>query len=96
MPTEPDRPTRRPGRPFSNGLSLVALIAFASPGLIAGAVVWPLLRDRWRPIAAIVLGCVTLLSLGLAGAVGWLDRRKPPEASDPTAREPGSNHRERT
>ena len=100
MPIHPEPGAfNAPRPPFSVGRSLVAFAAFASPGLIAAAVVWPLLRDRWKPVAAIVLAGTTVLSLGLAGAVGWLGRRQLPsgdgEVDARPPREPGINHRER-
>lgn len=82
-PAPPDPP--RPARRFALGRTLFAFVLFASPGLIAAAVVLPLLRANWWPIAMWVFAGLSLMTLILALLVGWLIRPADPATLDQPA-----------
>jgi hypothetical protein len=74
-------------RPVSLGRTALAVLIAALPGPSAAAVVWPLMADRWKPIAAGVLAGTSLFSVALAAGAGWLVRREPPgEPGEPIGR----------
>lgn len=66
-----------PSRPISPGRTLLAVLLAACPGPLAAAVVWPLLADRWKPLAFGILAGTSLFSIALTAGAGWLVRRVP-------------------
>ncbi len=80
MAHDPARPPAPAPQRFSTGRALFAFGLFAAPGVLAAAVVLPLLRAKWWPIAMGVFLGLSVFTFVLALLAGWQMR---PPVDDP-------------